>query len=154
MALDPLKDLTAKYDPKGGSPRPSPPRGIPASEYQEYVSQPVNGSGFYKTVAGAFAGLWISGMLAWWTAFQGKGITRDELRNEMKEYKDSVAKIASETDGKVGGLNGKQEQLRSDLNNIQYKQMTDERDFVEFKTDTKKTMGTVADWMEATKTKK
>ncbi len=154
MALDPLKDLPAKYDPKGGSPR-TPPRGIPASDYQEYVAaQPVNGSGFYKTVAGAFAGLWISSMLAWWTAFQGKGITRDELRNEMKEYKDSVAKIASETDGKVGELRGKQEQLRSDLNNIQYKQMTDERDFVEFKTETKQSNKLVADWMEAQKVKK
>ncbi len=153
MALAPLTDLAPRYDVKGGNPKsPTPPYSV--QEYQQYTQPVSNGSGFYKTVAGAFAGLWISGMLAWWTAFQGKGITRDELRNEMKEYKDSVAKIASETDGKVGELRGKQEQLRSDLNNIQYKQMTDERDFVEFKTETKQSNKLVADWMEAQKVKK
>ncbi len=105
-------------------------------------------------LAGGAGGLWIMTMLAWWTAFQGRGITRDELRNEMKEYKDSIMQHSATMDGQIGELRGKQDSIIKDLNNVQYKQLTDERDFVEFKTDTKKTMGTVADWMEAQKVKK
>ncbi len=105
-------------------------------------------------LAGAAGGLWIMAMLAWWTAFQGRGITRDELRNEMKEYKDSIARDVSATNSEVGKLQGKQEKMEKDLSKVEYQQMTDERDFTEFKTETKSKMGTVADYLESQKTKK
>ncbi len=153
MALDPLKDLAPRYDVKGGNPKsPTPPYSV--QEYQQYTQPVMNGGSVWKTLAGAAGGLWIMSLLAWWSAFQGKGITRDELRNEMKEYKDSISKDIATTNTQLGELKGKQDAVIKDLGNVQYKQLTDERDFVEFKTDTKKTMGTVADWMEGQKIKK
>ncbi len=150
--MTPLKDLPPRYDVKGGSPR-TPSGGISVREVQEY-SQPMQHDSTFKMLAGGAGGLWIMAMLAWWTAFQGRGITRDELRNEMKEYKDSIMQHSAVMDSQIGELRGKQDGIIKDLNNVQYKQLTDERDFTEFKTDTKKTMGTVADWMEGQKTKK
>ncbi len=152
MALDPLRDLPPRYDVKGGSPR-SPPGGIPVREVQEYTPV-VNESGVFKMLAGAAGGLWIMAMLAWWTAFQGRGITRDELRNEMKEYKDSISRDISGTNGAVGELKGKQEKILSDLSHVEFKLETDERDFTEFRAETKQNNKLVADWMEAQKVKK
>ncbi len=152
MAIRPLKDLPPRYDVKGGSPRtPVPP--ISATEYQQYTVE-THPNGIFKMLAGAAGGLWIMAMLAWWTAFQGRGITRDELRNEMKEYKDSIARDVSATNSEVGKLQGKQEKMEKDLSKVEYQQMTDERDFTEFKTETKSKMGTVADYLESQKTKK
>ncbi len=153
MALSPPRDLPPRYDIKGGSPRsPTPP--ISVQEYQQYTQPVSNGSGFYKTVAGAFAGLWISSMLAWWTAFQGKGITRDELRNEMKEYKDSIYKDVATINTQIGELKGREEQTAQRISTVEFQQKTDGRDLTEFKTETKQSNKLVADWMEAQKAKK
>ncbi len=114
----------------------------------------MNGGSVWKTLAGAAGGLWIMSLLAWWSAFQGKGITRDELRNEMKEYKDSISKDIATTNTQLGELKGKQDAIIKDLGNVQYKQLTDERDFSEFKAEQKQSNKLVADWMEGQKTKK
>ncbi len=154
--LEPPRDLPPRYDVKGGSPRsPTPP--ISVQEYQQYT-QPTqtisNGSGVYKTLAGAAGGLWIMSMVAYWTAFQGKGITRDELRNEMKEYKDSIYKDISTTNKEIGELKGREEQTAQRLSKVEFQQITDGRDFSEFKAETKQSNKLVADWMEAQKVKK
>ncbi len=153
MALSPPKDLPPRYDVKGGNPKsPTPPYSV--QEYQHY-SQPVsNGTGIYKTLAGAAGGLWIMSMVAYWTAFQGKGITRDELRNEMKEYKDSISKDISTTNKDIGELKAKEDQTAQRLSKVEFQQITDGRDFTEFKTETKQSNKLVADWMEAQKAKK
>ncbi len=153
MALSPPKDLPPRYDIKGGSPRsPTPP--ISVQEYQQYTQPVSNGTGVYKTLAGAAGGLWIMSMVAYWTAFQGKGITRDELRNEMKEYKDSIYKDISTTNTQIGELKGREEQTAQRLSKVEFQQITDGRDFTEFKTETKQSNKLVADWMENQKTKK
>ncbi len=153
MAIRPLKDLPPRYDVKGGSPK-TPIGGIPQSEFQQYTVQAGNGNGIFKMLAGAAGGLWIMAMLAWWTAFQGKGITRDELRNEMKEYKDSINQHSQQTDNQIGELKGRQEQALQRLSKVEYQQITDERDFTEFRTETKSTNKLVADMLEAQKVKK
>ncbi len=152
MALDPLRDLPPRYDVKGGSPR-TPSGGIPVREVQEYTPQ-VNETGVFKMLAGAAGGLWIMSMLAWWTAFQGRGITRDELRNEIKEYKDSVAKDMTISTGSIGRLEGEVGKITTDLQGVQYRQLTDEQNFTEFKAEQKQSNKLVADWMEAQKVKK
>ncbi len=155
MTLSPPKDLPPRYDVKGGNPKsPTPPYSV--QEYQQFTQpQPTsNGSGVYKTLAGAAGGLWIMSMVAYWTAFQGKGITRDELRNEMKEYKDSIYKDISTTNTQIGELKGREEQTAQRLSKVEFQQITDGRDFTEFKTETKQSNKLVADWMENQKTKK
>ncbi len=150
--MNPPGDLEPRYDVRGGSPKtPIPP--ISASEYQGYAVQ-THGNGIFKMLAGAAGGLWIMAMLAWWTAFQGKGITRDELRNEMKEYKDSIRADLLLTNTQIGELKGKQEQALQRLSKVEYQQITDERDFIEFKTETKNNNKLVADYLEAQKVKK
>ncbi len=152
MALDPLRDLPPRYDVKGGSPR-SPPGGIPVREVQEYTPI-VNESGVFKMLAGAAGGLWIMAMLAWWTAFQGRGITREELRNEMKEYKDTISKDMTTSTTSIGRLEGEVGKITTDLQGIQYRQLTDEQNFTEFKAEQKQSNKLMADWMEAQKVKK
>ncbi len=93
-------------------------------------------------------------MLAWWTAFQGRGITRDELRNDMKEYKDSIRADLLSTNTQIGELKGKQDQIIARLSKVEFQQITDERDFTEFKTETKASNKLVADMLEAQKVKK
>ncbi len=105
-------------------------------------------------LAGAAGGLWIMTMLAWWTAFQGRGITRDELRNEIKEYKDSIAKDIATSNNQIGRLEGEVGKITTDLQGVQYRQLTDEQNFTEFKAEQKQSNKLVADWMEAQKVKK
>ncbi len=147
-----LKDLEPRYDVKGGSPR-TPSGGIPVREVQEYTPV-VNESGVFKMLAGAAGGLWIMAMLAWWTAFQGRGITREELRNEMKEYKDTISKDMATSTNSIGRLEGEVGKITTDLQGIQYRQLTDEQNFTEFKAEQKQSNKLVADWMEAQKVKK
>ena len=153
MALGPLRDLDVRRDVKGGSPRtPTPP--ISQAEYQQYSSPMDLGNSVWKTLAGAAGGLWIMSLLAWWSAFQGKGITRDELRNEMKEYKDSIAKDMATSNTQIGEVKGQVGKMATDLQQVQYRQLTDEQNFTEFKTETKNNNKLVADWIEGQKVKK
>ncbi len=155
MALPPLRDLTSKYEVKGGSPR-TPSGGVPVREYQEYVTTNESGGAFrvLAMLAGAAGAGWMMTILAWWTAFQGKGVTRDEVRNEIREYKDSVAQHSSLVDGEIGELRGKQETIIKDLNHVQYQQSTDEVNFTDFKTETRQSNKLVSDMLEAQKAKK
>ncbi len=152
MSLPPFRDLEPWDDVKGGSPR-TPSGGVPVREVQEYSTH-VNETGVFKMLAGAAGGLWIMTMLAWWTAFQGRGITREELRNEMKEYKDTISKDIATSTNSIGRLEGEVGKITTDLQGIQYRQLTDEQNFTEFKAEQKQSNKLVADWMEAQKVKK
>ncbi len=152
MALQPPRDLSPRYDVKGGSPR-TPPKGIPVSNYQEYA-MPIYGNGVWKTLAGAAGGLWIMSLLAWWTAFQTKGISQNELREFMLDYKQGIAEHVTSVDTQIGEIKGKQEKIQSDLSHVQYQQVTDENNFSEFKAKTEKTNDLVAGYLEQLKSKK
>ncbi len=155
MALSPLRDLEPRYDIKGGSPKtPIPP--FSQSEYQAYTA-PVNGSSVNRLLLAAttgISGLFIGALIAWFTALQNKGITRDELHVEMKEYRAEISQHTATTDNQIGEIRGKTEKLIGDLSKVQFQQSTDERDFTEFKTKTEKRNDLVADYLESQKTKK
>lgn len=149
MALDPLTDLAPRYDIKGGSPR-SPPRGIPVADVVEY-SQPMNGNGVWKTLAGAAGGLWIMSLLAWWTAFQNRGVTQQELHEYVKDYwtpeKTIIAAQQSTQDQSLGELKGATNKNSEQIISLGNRLRDDERDLEGMKTK----MSTVADMLEKAK---
>ncbi len=149
----PFRDLPPWGDVKGGSPR-TPTAGIPVREYQEFVTTNGYGNGVWKTLAGAAGGLWIMSILAWWTAFQSKGISQNELREFMRDYKQGIAEHVTAVDTQIGVIQGRQEKIQSDLSHVQYQQITDENNFAEFKAETKKSNELVAGYLEALKVKK
>ncbi len=118
----------------------------------------MNGNGVWKALATGLAGLNIGLVIAWWNAFQGKGVSQNEMqsyvREYMKEYREGISQHATSTDTKLGELSGKQEQLNLRLSKSEIQQTTDERDFTEFKTETKATNKLIADLLEQQKTKK
>ncbi len=149
----PFKDLPPGGDVKGGSPR-SPTGGIPVRDYQEYVATNGYGNGVWKTLAGAAGGLWIMSILAWWTAFQSKGISQNELREFMRDYKQGIAEHVTAVDTQIGITQGKLEKIQSDLSHVQYQQVSDENNFSEFKAETRKSNELVAGYLEQLKVKK
>ncbi len=153
MALPPLRDLEARYDVKGGSPKtPIPP--FSQAEYQQYAMPPTEGNGVWKLAATAAISVLLGFIVAWWTALQNKGINQNELREFMRDYKQGIAEHVTAVDTQIGELKGKQEQIIQRLSKVEYQQATDERDFIDFKSEAKTKMGTVADYLESQKTKK
>lgn len=148
----PLRDLEPRCDPRGGSPRtPIPP--ITQAEYQQY-SVPVNGSGVFKVIAAAEFTLLLGLIGMWWTALQNKGINQNELREFMRDYKQSISEHVTAVDTQIGELKGRQDQILSRLSKVEFQQVTDGRDFTEFKAKTEKRNDLVADYLESQKTKK
>ncbi len=123
------------------------------AEFQAYTA-PVNGSGVFKVIAAAEFTLLLGLTGMWWTALQSKGINQNDLREFMRDYKQGIAEHVTSVDTQLGVLTGKQENMAKDLAKVQFQQATDERDFIDFKSETKSKMGTVADYLEQQKTKK
>ena len=157
--MRPLRDLEPRYDVKGGSPKtPIPP--YSAAEYQQYSMQTEGGNGVWKVLAtGAFS-LLLGFIVAWWTALQGKGVSQKEMQEYVKEYspyvlqKPAIEQHIVDSNNRIGEIKGRQEQVLTRLSKVEFQLTTDERDFAEFKSETKTKMGTVADYLEAQKTKK
>ncbi len=157
MALAPLKDLPPRYDIKGGSPKtPVPP--FSQAEYQQYAMPQTEGNGVWKLAATAAVSVLVGMTIAWWSALQSKGVSQkdmqDYVREYMREYRESILQHATSSDTQIGTLRGTQEQMNLRLSKTELQQATDERDFSEFKSETKSKMGTVADYLESQKTKK
>ncbi len=131
----PFKDLPPKGDVRGGSPR-TPTAGIPVSEYQAYVA-PTNGHGVWRALACGLAGLNIALLLAWWTAFQAKGISQKDMQEYVSSYytteKRVIAEHTSRQDENIGSLMGKQEKLFEYVAEMKSNQKDHDRDITEIK---------------------
>ena len=136
MARSPLRDLEPYGDVKGGSPR-TPPGGIPVSEYQSYA-MPVNGNGVWKAIATGLGGLVVGLLVAWFTAFSGKGVTQKELQEYVDRWSQSkeaiIAAQQSNQDRDIGVLQGKQERILDRVNGHDNKINELEHGQIEFKT--------------------
>lgn len=133
----PPRDLEPRYDVKGGSPR-TPSGGVPVREYQDYVVTNGYGNGVWKTLAGSAGGLWIMSLLAWWTAFQSKGVTQKELQEYVDRWSQSkeaiVATQQANQDRDIGTLMGKGERIIDRMNVSEGKINELEHGQIEFKT--------------------
>jgi len=130
MALSPLRDLTPTYDAKGGNPR-TPSGGIPVQEYQQFAL-PINGNGVWKAIATGMGGLVCGLLLAWFTAYQGKGITQKEVQDYVKEYDTTQLKYMiehnSQQDLQIGNVQGIQQRNIERLNAHDVKFHDEDRD--------------------------
>ena len=132
MALPPLRDLSDRRDVKGGSPR-TPTTGIPMVEYQQYA----NGSDFWKIVATTGWSLLAGVLLAWFTAWQGKGVTTKEMQEYDKEYslyakdKESITQRNQTQDNQIGTIQGIQQSNIAKMGAHEAKFHDEERDITE-----------------------
>ncbi len=144
--MNPLRDLPAKYDVKGGSPR-SPSQGIPVAEYQQYVE---NGNGVWRAISTGLGGLVVGLLLAWFQAFQKAGVTHQELVEYEDKYspymqqKDVLAQNNRIQDQEIGAVQAVQQRNVERLNVYDSKFHDDERDIVELQGKVK----TFADFIE------
>ena len=53
-------------------------------DYQAYTNG--NGNGVWKAIATGLGGLVVGLLLAWFTAFSGKGVTTGELQQYVERY--------------------------------------------------------------------
>jgi len=139
MPLPPPKDLEIRHDVKGGSPR-TPSGGVKVAEYQEYV-QTTNDVGYVNKLLLAattgLAGLFCGAMLAWWTAFQGKGISQREMQDYVTNYytaeRRAVVEHTSVQDEKLGILSGKTDKMSENQSEMKVNQKETERDISEIR---------------------
>ena len=150
-------DLPPSKNPVGGSPR-SPSSGIPVREYQEYSNG--NGNGVWKAIATGLGGLVVGLLLAWFTAFQSKGVTTKELQEYVEKYspyaqqRDVIQQHFTNQDQAIGQLQGKQERLYERMNANEYKITECDRQITELHTDVKTKMDIVATFLEQQKAKR
>ncbi len=117
-------DLEPQKDPKGGSPR-TPTAGIPVREYQEFIApMPTNGNhaAVWRVIAASGWSLLLGVLLAWFTAWTGKGISFKDLQ----EYEDKYSPYVQERsllaehnrlqDTNIGALQGVQQRNVERLN--------------------------------------
>ena len=140
----PLRDLAPRYDVKGGSPR-TPSGGVPVREYEQYVS---NGNGVWKAIATGLGGLVIGLLLAWFTAYSGKGVTLKEMQEYVDKYSPVLPKDQALQTAQIGELRGKQERIADRLNSLENNEKVDEREVTEFKTEQRKNNDLVATYID------
>ncbi len=146
MALPPFRDLSPRENVKGGSPR-TPSVGIPVAQYQEYVSNG-NGNGVWKAIATGLGGLVIGLLLAWFTAFQGKGVSQKEMQEYVDKYSPVLPKDITTLSGQIAVMVGKQDRMFESISTLQNNERTDEKEVTEFKTETRKNNEYVANYIE------
>jgi hypothetical protein len=157
MALNPPRDLTPACDVKGGSPR-TPTGGIPLRQYTESTSEPQvfypESDGLWKAIATGFGGLVVGLLIAWFTAFQSKGVTRSEMNEYIEKYspyahdKELIALQQSAQDQKLGILDGFKDRILDRINKIEERHFGYDRDIA----DHDKKIKIIADYIEAEKT--
>jgi len=144
----PLRDLAPRYDVKGGSPR-TPSGGVPVREYEQYVSNGNgNGNGVWKAIATGLGGLVIGLLLAWFTAYSGKGVTLKEMQEYVDKYSPVLPKDQALQTAQIGELRGKQERIADRLNSLENNEKVDEREVTEFKTEQRKNNDLVATYID------
>jgi len=142
----PLRDLAPRYDVKGGSPR-TPSGGVPVREYEQYVSNG-NGNGVWKAIATGLGGLVVGLLLAWFTAYSGKGVTLKEMQEYVDKYSPVLPKDQALQTAQIGELRGKQERIADRLNSLENNEKVDEREVTEFKTEQRKNNDLVATYID------
>jgi len=140
----PLRDLAPRYDVKGGSPR-TPSGGVPVREYEQYVS---NGNGVWKAIATGLGGLVIGLLLAWFTAYSGKGVTLKEMQEYVDKYSPVLPKDQALQTAQIGELRGKQERIADRLSSLENNEKVDEKEVTEFKTEQRKNNDLVATYID------
>ncbi len=138
MALPPLRDLTDHRDVKGGSPR-TPSVGVPVAEYQQYVnqSQQPNHVAVWRVLATSGWSLLAGTLLAWFTAWQGKGISMKDLQDYEDKYspymqqKETLAMHNQVQDTQIGVLQGIQQRNIEKINSYDGKFHDAERDIID-----------------------
>src|SRR6476646_1142968 len=126
-----LRDLPAKYDPKGGSPR-TPTGGIPVRELQQYAVGNGNGT-IWKVATSLLAGLFISMTVAYFTALQNKGITQRDMQEYVDKFspyshdKEVIALQQQNQDEKIGVLIGQKDRIFDRLKMIEEKHIAYDR---------------------------
>ncbi len=124
------------------------------SEYQSYAT---NGNGVWKAIATGLGGLVVGLLIAWFTAFSGKGVTPDQLQTYVEKFspysqqREAINQHFSGLDTQIGVLQGKQERawdnIAKNANEIDKCNLAVEG----LKTEVKTKMGTVADYLEKVK---
>ena len=142
----PLRDLAPRYDVKGGSPR-TPSGGVPVREYEQYVSNG-NGNGVWKAIATGLGGLVIGLLLAWFTAYSGKGVTLKEMQEYVDKYLPVLPKDQALQTAQIGELRGKQERIADRLSSLENNEKVDEKEVTEFKTEQRKNNDLVATYID------
>jgi len=142
----PLRDLAPRYDVKGGSPR-TPSGGVPVREYEQYVSNG-NGNGVWKAIATGLGGLVIGLLLAWFTAYSGKGVTLKEMQEYVDKYSPVLPKDQALQTAQIGELRGKQERIADRLSSLENNEKVDEKEVTEFKTEQRKNNDLVATYID------
>ena len=149
-----LKDLPPRKDPKGGAKTPS--GGISLREYQQQTEAPFfqeSQATIWKMAASGFASLFVGMSIAWFTAMQGKGISRAEVEQYMRDSspyardKDTLALHNANQDEQIGKLIGGDERISIRLNTIDIKISTNEKDIA----DMKSRLEYLANYLEASK---
>ncbi len=149
--LPPFRDLTPRRDVKGGSPR-TPVGGVPVRDYQEYVVS--NGNGVWKAIATGLGGLVCGLLVAWFTAFMGKGVNQKEMEDYIRDHspyaydKQVLTEHNSIQDNKIGSLEGKQERTVDRVNKLENDVDKCDRELQTLTAEMKTKMGTVADMLE------
>ncbi len=135
----------------------SPTGGIPVSEYQQYVG---NGNGVWKAIATGLGGLVVGLLLAWFTAFMGKGVSLREMEDYTKDHspyaydKQVLVEHNASQDTKIGNLEGKQERTNDRIAKIESLQNEHDRQITDLRNDMKTKMDIVASMLENQKSKK
>ena len=148
-----LLDLPPTKDIKGGSPR-TPSAGIPVRAMQQYNGNG-NGNGtIWKVSTSLLAGLFVSMVVAYFTALQGRGVSRTEMEDYVKGYaardKELLALQQSTQDRQIGVLEGKTDRLFDLTKMLGEKHIGYEAHFIEIDGKFK----LLGDYMEAQKTPK
>ncbi len=150
-------DLEPRYDPKGGSPR-TPTVGIPVQEYQQYAS--TNGNGVWKAIATGLGGLVMGLLLAWFTAYQSKGVTQKEMQEYVEKYspysvqKDVLNAQQATQDRQIGELQALSNRAFDRVTILDTKLHDSEREILEIRNEVKTKMDIVATLLEQQKAKK
>ena len=126
-------------------------------DYQAYTNG--NGNGVWKAIATGLGGLVVGLLLAWFTAFSGKGVTTGELQQYVERYspyaqqKDVIAQHLQVLDTAIGELRGKQDRNYERLNKVENDNDKCNLSIKSLETEVRAKMGTVADYLEQRKAK-
>ncbi len=130
-------------DVKGGARTPS---GIPVREYEQYTD--TNGNGVWKAIATGLGGLVCGLLLAWFTAFQGKGVNQKEMQEYVDKYSPVLPKELAGLAGQIGEVRAKNEESNRRLYKVESDVDKCDREIQTLTSDVKTKMGTVADMLE------
>ncbi len=157
MVLDPPSDLEGR-DVKGGSPK-TPIGGIPVQEFQQYSTY-THGNGVWKAIATGLGGIVMGLLLAWFTAYQSKGVTQKEMQEYVERFspysqqKDVLSAQQATQDRQIGELQALSSRAFDRVTTLDSKLHDNDREIIELRNEVKTKMDIVATLLEQQKAKK